>query len=216
MSISQANLLNSNHIKLANISVWVYHKNVQKNIKSSSVSEPNYCSNCGTKLPKGADFCPKCGKPINKGESYKSVPEKKENKISGIGGWLTFFIISVLISLFAVSLDIYRTITQLDPETAVLILPIVFLEVAIVALYLLFIFRLSSVKKVVVTYAKSFLVLTISLGVYGLLLSVLFYEPDGASSLGELTSVSLRNIAYGSIWLIYFIRSQRVKNTFVK
>jgi len=188
---------------------------VQKSVKSTSASQPNYCSNCGTKLPKGADFCPKCGAPVNKDET-DSAPEKEENKISGIGGWLTFFLVSVLISLLAVSLDIYRSITQLNPETAILLLPAVFLEAAIVVLYLLFIFRLSSVKKVVVTYAKTFLILTISLGVYGLLLSVLLYEPDGTSSTGELISVSLRNIAYGLIWLIYFIRSQRVKNTFIK
>ena len=189
---------------------------MQKNVKSTSASQPNYCSNCGNKLPKGADYCPKCGTPVNKEETGSTVPEKEENKISGIGGWLTFFIISVLISLFAVSLDIYRTITQLNPETAVLILPITFLEVAILVLCLLFIFRLLFLQKVLITYAKSFLVLTISLGVYGLLLSALFYEPDGASSVGELSNGSLRNIAYGSIWLIYFIRSQRVKNTFIK
>lgn len=202
-----------------------------------------FCSKCGTKLPTGAEFCPKCGKPVPKSIRHESkdseaisdtndkvvveqtaeanheTTSKLKSGPVGVGGWLTLFLITALGSAVIMVIDIFQTVPSINGNGAVLLLPLVALEVAIVVFAILFIFKLSSQKKVVVRYAKIYLFLCISQGGYAFFLALLSNSlggSDGGDVESQLMGIGFRNALYGLVWLLYFYNSKRVKNTFTK
>ena len=209
---------------------------MNKNNKTSSKLKLNYCSECGTKLPKDAEFCPKCGaKVIKQIDNSKSSNNYKNNSPAlannetnvkdknigptGIGGWLTIFLISLLGTIAILTIDVLQNFSSISNENAFIVVPIFLIEVVIIILALITLFKLSSLKKIVVKYAKSYAILGIVLG-FALIMVSLLFRPVGDNSTtsaeSQLMSAGLRDAIYGGIWLLYFYRSKRVKNTFVK
>ncbi|MEC0257835.1 DUF2569 domain-containing protein [Paenibacillus lautus] len=152
-------------------------------------------------------------------------------RVEGLGGWLVFVQISLYFSLISI---MYVLVTILfpvfEPETWNLItdktspgynqaliqliifetvVNVIFVITAVIALFLLY-RKKRAFPKLMIGYIS-----------FSLLVSIVDYaavsqiEIMAQGDNGKFMSEWIRSLLYTSIWIPYFIRSKRVRNTFV-
>ncbi len=159
--------------------------------------------------------------------------EKDQNKLKGLGGWLILPALGLIITPFRMGLQFYRdmlpTLTPkiwnaLTNSSSATYHPlwgplIVFEIIANLALFFytlwllwLFFRKLKHVPRLFVIW----LVLLAAIQIVDLLLAnqipAIATQPTDQESLKDL----IRSIIGAAIWIPYFIRSKRVKNTFIE
>lgn len=129
----------------------------------------------------------------------------QHNGLVGVGGWLTYFIIGIIISI--ISILVYAFI---PPLTWWSLLDIGLAIYASYAVYLLIKIKPHAVRHT-----------TIMLGIFlveNLILLVMIGSSESWSSVSGTEdspySFAFRGIVYCIIWLLYFRQSKRVKNTY--
>ncbi len=156
-----------------------------------------------------------------------------ESEPSGTGGWLGLFALGIVFSLFVgvrilygnISLfgtDGYKLLT--DPDSSYYVasmLPSLVIETALVTIQILMILFILYLG---LKHKKSFKYICISFIAYNILLNtvdtLMFSQVQSTLSdvIPDDNSYTdiFRSFIYAVIWIPYFLRSKRVKNTFVK
>jgi len=160
------------------------------------------CRICHTYLHDAAEICPHCGTPV------QSHAEKPANDVDegpeGLGGWL------ILVVIFLAYVAIHYTIRGIR-EIAhgaglVSLLRFVFGEICAICLVCMF-------KKSSWFPTLYIAILGTNLGIWVIgLITLLTRHGDAAAFL----PLFFYETAFSIIWIIYMLRSKRVKNTFVK
>ena len=144
-------------------------------------------------------------------KSVKSVKSDKP-KVKGVGGWLLFFTIIFIISLIAqVTSGIYSIFVDFSYMSLIYFIISVFLSVAL----LVFIFneKKSSVKNIILVLWYSFVIDSL----YTLFnSSVDFAKISGSLDAATLIITIILQGIITFLLVLYFKKSIRVKNTFVK
>jgi len=120
------------------------------------------------------------------------VKNKKEAELKGIGGWLIFPIIGLFVKIFIMLDDISWTTANyyMNSFIAFLIcIDVIMIIISIICLFLIF-NKSKHTKKMM----------------------IVFYIANGMIGLYVL---EILTIIGSCIWIAYFIKSERVKNTFV-
>jgi hypothetical protein len=139
----------------------------------------------------------------------------KEEKLKGVGGWLLFFIITLvfitpLSTLYYLSSD-YFIIDGLF-DTGLALISIGFAVWAVVAGISLW-----RKKPEAVIRTKEFLITYLAFAVVSLIIGIIFTSDLLADDIFIEDSVNLvRSLVYFGIWFSYLNMSKRVKNTFKK
>lgn len=146
-----------------------------------------------------------------KAELIVKEVQHKEERLEGIGGWLLFFIFTLIIfrplyTLYylLVNPDFYYTGGILDYATVLITL--IFIIWAIVVGILLYKKHHSAVK-----WAKEFLLIDLATNL--LFLGLSFWALTEAE-LDLILYDTFRGIVYFTIWFSYLSKSERVKNTY--
>jgi len=129
------------------------------------------------------------------------MKKKKTEKLEGLGGWLILPIIGLFITIPVLLYDLLSTNATYEFNFYIGLLSfidIILLGWAIIALILIFNKKKSAPKVIIYFYI-------INIIIQGVL----------ASMINEYTYF-IRATIIGIIWISYFLKSKRVKNTFVK
>lgn len=138
---------------------------------------------------------------------YKALAEAnkkfkdKEEKIQGLGGWLILPIIGLFISILVILYDLSTILStyEMGGYIAFLcLLDVVWLSLAIISLVIIFRKKSSAPQWVIGFYITSIILATF----------VAIISGDYYSQLPGQIIASI-------IWISYFLKSERVKNTFV-
>ena len=128
----------------------------------------------------------------NEQKDPRQPRKMKEKKLEGIGGWLILPIIGFSITILLQLLDLMDSFLYYNLEDVFVYMAGNLLVIAFSSVALIMIFKK---KKEAITWA------IVALSING------FINLIGAAYVGVIGSV---------IWIFYFIKSERVKNTFVK
>ncbi|MEK4523602.1 DUF2569 domain-containing protein [Psychrobacillus sp. FSL W7-1493] len=154
----------------------------------------------------------------------------------GIGGWLILPLIGLITSPFVIiaylMIDVFPFMTAEGWESITsrsgeyyhpLFGPIVIIDLIIylaqnslvIVLLILFFKNKTIFPRVMITYLTTILILDILIGYINLQIVESVFEPDPLTSQHYMFNV-IRAMVSTSIWITYFSKSKRVKNTFVK
>ena len=125
----------------------------------------------------------------------------KEEKIQGLGGWLILPIIGLFISILVLLSDLSTVLSTYEMSgyiAFVCLLDIVWLSLAIISLVMIFRKKSSTPQWVIGFYITSIVLTT-----FVAIISGDYYSRLPAQIIGSI------------IWISYFLKSKRVKNTFV-
>lgn len=202
-----------------------------------------FCRFCGTKISKDSKFCKKCGNNINEEENIKesintkqvqSTPQDapvltdaEKEKYKGVGGWLTFFLIGLVITVFICLWNVYGIFNDSDIITtlssrsgffglASAIELTILLSQAAFAIYIIFL--LIKVADNAVKITKYFLIFALTTSfIDSFIMYVAFNEvvPEAMNTLiTNIWQPFVRTLIYFAIWYTYFKSSKRVKATY--
>ena len=133
-----------------------------------------------------------------------------KEELKGIGGWLVFFIITLIISTLYLSYDILMGLSSaLDFSFLSITL---FIEVSIVVLFVMSIVYLFRENKKGVEILKWALWLPAFNVLILLIVFFILGEPNGEG----LSLNVFQGVIYALIWTSYLRKSERVKNTYYK
>lgn len=175
------------------------------------------CKHCDNKLANDAKFCNKCGKPIE-------VEKKEKIEIKGIGGWLSFFLfglfVSIIINLIAGISDI-SGILETAGLTKTWIYSLAFLDVlyfgGLIAFTIYTIRAFSKLKENAVSLGKMYLIMIFSTNLISVIFSLFTGEPIATeTSYLDSSQMVVRSLVFSVIWFLYLTFSKRVNNTFPK
>ncbi|ETT39336.1 DUF2569 domain-containing protein [Paenibacillus sp. FSL P4-0338] len=159
-----------------------------------------------------------------------SDPITDHSAPSGIGGWLWIFVFGIIFSLIRSVLNIYGNISFFGTESyrlltnpdssyySALMLPTLVIETALITiqcLMILYIFYLGFKHKKLFKYiCISFIVYNIIINTVDTLMASQLQRSisDSIADDTSYTDIS-RSLLYAAIWIPYFLRSKRVKNT---
>jgi len=175
------------------------------------------CKHCDNKLAGDAQFCNKCSKSIG-------VEKKEKIEIKGIGGWLSFFLFGLFVSIIA---SIIVGISDISGilETAGLAKAWVYGFTLLDALYFgglsafaIYTFKaFLKLKENAVSLGKMYLILIFSTNLVSVIFSAFTGEPIVAeTSYLDSSQMVVRSLVFGVIWFLYLTFSKRVNNTFPK
>jgi hypothetical protein len=145
--------------------------------------------------------------------------EVKEKKLSGVGGWLLLFIISLIIlnpiaQLCSVG-DVPSVLSNIPEEASNLRNTIIVDNIvgSIVVLFGAYVgICLWRVKYYGVKIAKIFFVINTA---YIIIIAAFYTKVIAVSNQNALQTI-IRTLAYNVIWYFYLTNSERVKNTYIK
>lgn len=175
------------------------------------------CKHCNNELPSDAKFCNKCGKPIE-------IEKKDKIEIKGIGGWLSFFLfglfVSIIINLIAGISDISGILETVGLSKA-WIYSLAFLDVlyfgGLIAFTIYTIQAFSKLKENAVSLGKMYLILIFSTNLISVIFSAFAGEPIATeTSYLDSSQMVVRSLVYSVIWFLYLTLSKRVSNIFPK
>ncbi len=124
-----------------------------------------------------------------------------KEKLKGIGGWLILPIIGLFLSIFFILYDLLSTNSQYQFNAYIGILSSIdvgLLIFTVTCLILIFNKKKSAPKFVIAFYITNIIL-----------------QGTVAFLINDYSGVT-RTVIAGAIWIPYFIKSERVKNTFVK
>jgi len=130
----------------------------------------------------------------------KSIKPQKKEKLKGIGGWLIIPIIGLFLSIILVLYDLLsmNAIYEFDFYIGLLsLLDIGLLILVITSLVLVFNKKKSAPKLIIAFYITNIILQTV--------VAVLIEDYSGIAA----------PWVGGAIWILYFLKSKRVKNTFI-
>ena len=156
------------------------------------------------------------------------IPAKPE----GLGGWLILVGIGILVSPVKMIYDIYNTYSDVfinetwtllttagtelyNPTRASLLIFEIVVNISIIILWIYIAYLYFSKKyKFKNRYISAVLITLIVPMIYNMASVILFsWMPSGGTeSIGQ----TIRQVIISGIWIAYILKSQRVKNTFVK
>lgn len=187
-----------------------------------------FCYKCGKEKGEGDKFCQNCGVSFDGATSIGDG--KNYNKI---GGWLIVVAIGLIIQPFQLLYGVFDNVSNLKEtglETFNYLIPglgyglifevIIDIILVFVVLYLIFLFK--DKKKIFPKYYIWYLGFSIIYLVldYLVFASLSATDPEIQSILDtiidEQSSTVLGGITGSVIWLLYILRSKRVKKTFIK
>lgn len=124
-----------------------------------------------------------------------------EGKLKGIGGWLILPIIGLFLSIPVLLYDLLSISTLYEFDFYIGLLS--FLDIVLIAWIIVALFSIFNKKKYAPQVMISFYVANI---IIQLVIAFLIMDYSGL----------VAPIVSGAIWISYFIKSERVKNTFTK
>ncbi|MDD3284079.1 MAG: thioredoxin domain-containing protein [Patescibacteria group bacterium] len=183
-----------------------------------------HCPKCGHKLPNKSQFCTQCGNKIlseknleKKEEKEQNIEEKtKNNKLKGMGGWLSFFILSLIISNVLTIIEGAKDISLIlsfpylvswMPYFLILLDVLIFGSVIAFGAYAIYSFI--KLKPNAVHLGKMYLIIVF-------LNNVMPFIFSGETISYDEGSVVSRALGYCITWFLYLSLSERIKNTFPK
>lgn len=168
--------------------------------------------------------------------SDQGMTEGESRKPNGIGGWLLIPVLGLLFSVYQ-GFGLFKSndLILFKPEMwavfstpgtifykswwTPLIISLGFLQVAITGLSIVALIALFKKKRFVPVLMISIYIIGFAMMVNDYVLAKLFFpmiDPDWAGSLQSQSLKKLIGVALAAlIWIPYFVRSRRVKNTFV-
>jgi hypothetical protein len=180
------------------------------------------CPKCDYKLPNGSKFCTQCGNKIlsennSEKEKKESIEVKnKKDKLKGIGGWLSFFILSLIISNVLTIIEGAKDISLIlsfpylvswMPYFLILLDVLIFGSVIAFGAYAIYSFI--KLKPNAVHLGKMYLIIVFLNNVMPFIFSSETISYDEGS-------VVSRALGYCITWFLYLSLSERIKNTFPK
>ena len=176
-----------------------------------------FCARCGEQIPEASQICPLCGREANvklalapasaapapalePSSTAPVLPIRKD--LQGVGGWLLFFCISLVL---LGPLAILAETTSSSIDTAGIVLDIARASFGVVVA--IFIWRVRPLVFPLLWIYFGIVALIAVLGIIGFALTVDQSEPR------DLV-VPVRSLIYVVIWVLYFRSSQRVRATF--
>ena len=152
-----------------------------------------------------------------------TTKESKE-EIRGIGGWLSFFIFSLIASsvlnFILGAIDI-SSIFEDKTVSLTYLYSLAFLDFlyfgGLIGFAIYTIYSLVKLKPNAISLAKMFLILIFLTNLIGVVFSGVSGEPlAGETSYFDSTSIIFRSLIFSVIWFLYLTYSKRVNNTYPK
>ncbi|HKF23401.1 MAG TPA: DUF2569 family protein [Candidatus Angelobacter sp.] len=179
-----------------------------------------FCARCGEQIPDTSDICPVCGREANvklavapasaapapaldPSSAAPIIPIRKD--LQGVGGWLLFFCIALVI------LGPVWLLSEVNSAAGSDLLGMV-LEIAQIAFGVVVGIFVWNVRQVAFTLLWIYFGVTT---VYSLLAIIGSIELTNEGQGEPMTFVySIRSLIYVVVWFLYFRKSQRVRATF--
>ncbi|MFO0882062.1 MAG: DUF2569 family protein [Candidatus Saccharimonadales bacterium] len=148
-------------------------------------------------------------------------PQKKDKIAPSIGGWLILYLIGFVISIcYTVydGLSLMRIDTAgIDSRAENYIIAAIYIDIALVLCGIALLFSMYQKRKYVIKYVQIYqlcLVIMYFMMATWLnnILHILNYSDGGDNGVNRLYSASF----WAFVWFVYWYRSKRVKNTFIK
>ena len=135
-----------------------------------------------------------------------------EEKLKGIGGWLLFFIITLILSTLIL---IYDILTNLS-STNIITLILLFIEATIVVIFIISLVYLFKEDKKGVEILKWALWLPMGNVILAAVLLLFILQIVDSEVNTTLITELIRGVIYAIIWTTYLRKSVRVRNTYYK
>lgn len=142
----------------------------------------------------------------------ESEDYKKPKDLKGIGGWLGFFVFTLI---FSIILDVVvgiQDISSTIPYGFIVVLLDVMYWIAILGFGIYTIFSLIKLNKDAVFLAKMYIVII----VLSNLLTIIFSSVTNQPIQNSYSSLGFSSFLYGIIWFLYLSYSERIKENFPK
>jgi hypothetical protein len=179
-----------------------------------------FCGRCGEQIAEGSEVCPLCGRPANielqavaaaqaaapvASSEPVSVPSfsTAHNNLQGIGGWLLFFCISLVLLSPLANLARIVSLPSGNSSGAALDLSLAVFGIVVGI-------TIWNVRPIAFTLLWVYFGVVVFMALLGLLGSIVSKGEAQASAV----TVSIRSLFYVCIWFFYFRRSERVRATF--
>jgi hypothetical protein len=152
-------------------------------------------------------------------KKQKNKVLKENNQLVGFGGWLTVFLVLYCLGFFNSLFNLPKFLTSDIPHKLLFSITSIFsLIFMAVALILLFRKLRIAIKTTLVYFTYSFLI-----ALFELLISIINLRTVNFSNVSSyqifylsLGFFSFFGLITSTLWFLYFLKSKRVKNTFVK
>jgi len=146
------------------------------------------------------------------------VEEASKEHLKGIGGWLSFFIFTLIISLilnFIVGISDISTVSE-SGDIALIILDVI-LWLAFIGFNIYTIYVLVKVKENAISVAKMYVALVFLTNILGVIFAFFTGGPIASEeSYLDSSTIIIRSLIYSIIWFLYLIYSKRIENTYPK
>jgi len=180
-----------------------------------------FCARCGEQIPDASETCPVCGReaslqlpPASAHASFAAAPALApvsaasppiRSDLQGVGGWLLFFCIGLVILGPLVVLREVTSATDSDSSGIVL-------ELARTAFGVVLGILIWNVRQVAFTLLWIYFGLVVVISILGIIGSTALADEGQGNALALMYSI--RSLIYAVIWFFYFRKSQRVRATF--
>jgi hypothetical protein len=190
---------------------------------------PNLCVQCFLPLDEDSVVCARCGAPVSDSPAgAEPLPPVRPanipaNALDGINGWLILPAIGLAFSpvamLFHIGMNVfvmvqssYGFVTAKNPALAVLLRTEIILDIVLIAIVFVLNYLFWAKKKIFPKALIALLSVNLLLGIGDHLATVAVMP--GADRTNGMILVS-RAIVIAAIWIPYFLKSERVRQTFI-
>jgi len=134
------------------------------------------------------------------------VSELENNRLQGIGGWLLVYVILVIINLIFASIGLIYYIA----EEIFSIIPIIAFILIILNIYALILIFQKKKRAIPVN------IILLGLGMVGYIIMIIFNYVENQEIVGLTIFYTILGIAIGVLWLLYWLKSERVETTLIR
>lgn len=134
------------------------------------------------------------------------MSELENNRLQGIGGWLLVYVILVIINLIFASIGLIYYIA----EEIFSIIPIIAFILIILNIYALILIFQKKKRAIPVN------IILLGLGMVGYIIMIIFNYVENQEIVGLTIFYTILGIAIGVLWLLYWLKSERVETTLIR